>query len=118
MPFRGRLTNVRNAFRDLEEDLMVEVATDLEEQSEEFLDAVREATPVDTGNARDSWFLTPPRRSVIGQESETVAFNTTDYIDELNNGSSRQAPARFIESTALRFFEPTGVIVRRSTRRP
>jgi hypothetical protein len=61
-------------------------------------------TPVDTGKARDSWMVkaTPKGADVV---------NTVDYIEKLNAGSSQQAPAFFIEQTALKYGTPKGVIV-------
>lgn len=61
-------------------------------------------TPVDTGNARNSWSTTP----------SADGFNTTnsaEYIEYLNGGSSQQAPAFFIERTALKYGTPKGAIV-------
>lgn len=62
-------------------------------------------TPVDTGKARDSWQL----RKVA--EGRVVIENKTDYIDDLNRGTSKQAPAFFIENVALRYGKPIGDIV-------
>jgi len=55
-----------------------------------LLKNLKEATPVDTGKARDSW----------RQEGQSVV-NDVDYIEELNKGSSVQAGPRFIEKTVL-----------------
>lgn len=65
--------------------------------------ALKEATPVDTGNARDSWKY----------ENGSI-INTAEYIENLNEGSSTQAPARFIEQTLLtqEGISPSGTIVR------
>ena len=51
---------------------------------------LKEATPVDTGYARSRW---KANNTVYGFEIE----NDADYISDLNEGSSRQAPAFFIE---------------------
>ena len=61
-------------------------------------------TPVDTGNARDSWSYS---RSFDG----FVVRNTAPYIHRLNEGSSKQAPAYFVERTALKYGLPLGTIV-------
>lgn len=65
--------------------------------------ALRAATPVDTGNARDGW-----------KSSGSTIYNEVDYIDNLNSGSSKQAPTRFIEKTLLAQdgVRPNGVIVK------
>jgi len=69
-----------------------------------LLHDLREATPVDTGKARDAWEMEGNR-----------IINKADYIVELNAGSSRQAPAHFIEQTVLshRNVRPNGLIVTR-----
>jgi hypothetical protein len=61
-------------------------------------------TPVDTGFARDSW-------SIEKQAKDFNLSNTAEYIQYLNDGSSVQAPARFIETTALKYGRPLGTIV-------
>jgi len=48
------------------------------------------ATPVDTGEARNSW----------GYDSASI-YNTADHISDLNKGSSQQAPSHFIERVVL-----------------
>ncbi len=61
-------------------------------------------TPIDTGLARKSW-------KMIEQENGITVENSTEYIEYLNQGSSKQAPARFIESVALKYGVPIGTIV-------
>ena len=62
-----------------------------------------EATPVDTGEASKGWKI---------QGSSIV--NDVEHIEYLNQGSSKQAPAFFVEKTVLatRGVTPTGVIVK------
>lgn len=48
------------------------------------------ATPVDTGVARNGWQMSKNGRSVIVE-------NQVPYIGILNDGTSKQAPAGFIE---------------------
>lgn len=45
-----------------------------------------EATPVDTGHAAAGW-----------HKEGTHIINDVPYVKELNEGSSQQAPANFIE---------------------
>lgn len=62
-------------------------------------DALADATPVDTGYARSRWDTS---LGVSQQGTLQVSItNDAPYIEELNRGSSRQAPARFIEETLL-----------------
>ena len=67
-----------------------------------LIDDLKEATPIDTGFAREEWKL----------ENGKIV-NGADYIDDLNAGSSKQAPAYFIEQTVISHdhVKPNGVIV-------
>jgi hypothetical protein len=64
---------------------------------------LRNNTPVDTGYARDQWKL-----DLSGNIS-----NDTEYLSDLNMGSSKQAPAFFIEAAMLTDpnLIPNGMIV-------
>lgn len=73
------------------------------EKLQSIVNKLKDATPVDTGNARDNWKT----------DGKTIS-NEVDYIDHLNAGSSKQAPAFFIEKTLLAQpgVYPSGTIVR------
>ena len=78
------------------------------------------STPVDTGRARWGWFVTvgspsteiPPEgqysmpdvttRANVSVSADDTAYiaNNVPYIVELNDGSSKQQPARFAERSA------------------
>lgn len=89
----------------------------------EALRQVTISTPVDTGRARWGWFLTinvpsqttPPegnyRAPQITMRVQEIDGNFTirdtlyltnnvPYVPDLNNGTSKQAPARFVERSA------------------
>lgn len=89
----------------------------------EFFRQVIIVTPVDTGRARYGWYITvgEPSKEVpdegkysmpnITNHSRFTQFTVRDklfitnnvpYIDKLNKGSSKQAPARFVENAAVR----------------
>jgi hypothetical protein len=87
-------------------------------QALETLSALKAATPVDTGRAKNSWILTDKENrfidgrlsvantNLVGTASDTsitplYITNGTPYIESLNEGSSKQAPARFVEQTVL-----------------
>jgi len=72
-------------------------------QIHKTVEALKEATPVDTGNARDGW-----------RYENGAIVNDVEYIDVLNKGTSKQAPAHFIERTLLaqEGVSPSGTIVR------
>jgi hypothetical protein len=63
-------------------------------------------TPVDTGLASSSW------ESTKTAKGEFSISNKVPYIDYLNAGSSKQAPAFFVENTALKYGVPNGQIVK------
>lgn len=76
-------------------------------------DNIAAATPVDTGRARANWNLsagTPDltttegtsrqgydAEQITGTEKELFISNGLPYIEKLNEGSSTQAPANFVE---------------------
>ena len=83
------------------------VSTKIQEEqrkaSLKLIEKLREVTPVDTGNARDSWRL----------EGDAIV-NDAPYISNLNQGSSKQAPAYFVESTVMSQpgIKPDGLVVK------
>ena len=89
----------------------------------EFFRQVIIATPVDTGRARFGWYITvntpseevPPMGQYtipsVESHSKVGTFTVKDrlfitnnvpYITKLNAGSSKQAPAKFVEKAAER----------------
>ncbi len=88
---------------DLAKQFEAAVATEKAKQLNSIVEALKDATPVDTGFARDSWKT----------DGKTIT-NDADYIDELNSGHSKQAPSYFIEQTLLAQpgVLPSGTIVR------
>jgi len=86
-------------------------------------------TPVLTGRARGSWGLSAIKGNARDAKlaldsgltylppSSRKKFDTlyltngVPYIQDLNMGSSTQAPARFIEGTVFKYFKPSGVAV-------
>ena len=90
---------------DLNKSFLSAVSDRKVKKLKEILKALQEATPIDTGNARENWRI----------EKDKIV-NDTEYIDVLNAGSSKQAPAYFIEKTLLtqQGVYPSGTIVRSS----
>ena len=68
-----------------------------------LVEKLRAATPEDTGRARDGW-----------KYQNGAISNDVEYIDSLNQGTSKQAPSYFIERTLLSEpgVLPNGVIVK------
>ena len=79
----------------------------VEKKCKQMLNELVEATPVDTGKARDSWNIT----HTGNPSSPAIISNEVPYISRLNEGSSKQAPAHFVERIALKFGKPVGQIV-------
>lgn len=75
----------------------------LEKMKEKIMQDLVEATPVDTGFAASNWKITP-----------TGIENDTPYLEQLNAGSSEQAPAHFVEQTILaqKGVRPNGPLLR------
>ena len=74
-------------------------------KANELVEKLAEATPVDTGRAKEGW-------KVDEVDGRIVIVNEVSYIPELNAGTSRQAPAHFIEKTLLQAgVNSNGVIV-------
>lgn len=103
----------------------------------EFYRQVIISTPVDTGRARHGWNITiqspsltvPPEgkysmpnieehglSTIISVTPEQVIYitNRVPYIEDLNKGSSQQAPARFVELAAERVQRGVPKLVRNS----
>ncbi len=76
---------------------------DLQRVSKLLIDDLKKDTPVDTGLASNSW-------SMETRKSSVVVSNDVAYIKHLNEGSSRQAPAHFVERAALKYGTPLGAI--------
>ena len=103
-------------------DILERRTTDLMRMATiEFYRQITISTPVDTGRARAGWFITvnapsievkpegkytysaiPPDVPAVTINDRYFITNNTPYIGKLNNGYSRQAPARFVELVATR----------------
>jgi hypothetical protein len=82
---------------------------------------VKLTTPVDTGRARNSWYIGYDEKfidSTFGsatilvekdKPTKIIVTNGTTYIELLNDGSSRQAPTKFIEAAFSRYFDEVRV---------
>lgn len=79
---------------ETEANLEAAIAETRDRLAVSLLGELRAATPVETGRARDGWRLT-----------ETGLRNEVPYVGRLNAGSSRQAPAGFVEAAIDRALE-------------
>lgn len=98
-----KVKGIKEVIRKINEQTDREIEAVLKFKLRDVRDDLVEATPIDTGKARRGW-------TIKGKTLE----NSVSYIDDLNKGSSRQAPAYFIEKTVLSHpgVKPNGVIVR------
>lgn len=86
----------------LEEDIALTEQQLLEYVQKTTLDAQRDlilATPVKDGTARRGWVSTTPTMPY----EPGIVENNVEYIGKLNDGSSKQAPANFVENVVARF---------------
>jgi hypothetical protein len=83
----------KEAFKKHSDQVLLKITEDLKNN-----------TPIDTGEARRGWEI----------EGENIV-NRVEHIAELNEGSSSQAPAYFIERTVLSHSEvkTNGLIVKK-----
>ena len=89
--------------KQLEDEFNKIVEEQFVKTKKELLQALKDATPEDTGEAREGWRL----------EGNTIV-NDVDHVESLNRGTSQQAPSYFVERTLLsqKGVTPRGTIVR------
>lgn len=99
-----KVKGIRELIKQIDSDFKRLSKAEFQVESTNMLSALKAATPIDTGKARDSWTIT-----YAGDKA--LLFNPVPYIEKLNQGHSKQAPSLFIEKTALKFGRPEGSIV-------
>ena len=111
--------NLRSSMINLQKDVDKEIEKQLRAKSLKAFADVKLMTPVDTGQARNSWYIGYTERYFDGEGSssnitiitpkdkpqEIIITNGVTYIQFLNNGHSKQAPTKFIESAFLKYFD-------------
>ena len=64
------------------------------------ISALRRRTPVDTGRARASWRASDgPFSRDLPSGLINITFSAVDYMEQLNQGHSNQAPSGFVDRT-------------------
>lgn len=99
------INGIESTLAKVSKDAIEERSRILKAKVPDIVEALKEATPVDTGLARNSWNATYSK-------DKALIENNVEYIEHLNEGSSEQAPAFFIEKTMLSFGKPVGKIVK------
>jgi hypothetical protein len=79
---------------NLKKDLAKIVKKDRVAIENKLLNNLKNATPIDTGEAKAGWV-----KETNGDVTKII--NNVDHISILNKGNSKQAPALFIEKTCL-----------------
>jgi len=120
------VVNLKSAVSDLEKDIDKEVEKQLRAKALRAFADVKLMTPVDTGQARNSWYIGYTETYFDGEigstsnitiltpkdkPQEIIVTNGVTYIQFLNNGHSKQAPMKFIESAFKKYFDSVEVEV-------
>ena len=118
--------NLRSSIDNLQKDFNKEVEKQLRAKSLKAFADVKLMTPVDTGQARNSWYIGYTEKYFNGEVGSTsnitilapkdkpqeiIVTNGVTYIQFLNNGHSQQAPIKFIESAFKKYFDSVEVQV-------
>jgi hypothetical protein len=118
--------NLRSSMATLQDDIDKEVEKQLRAKALKAFADVKLMTPVDTGQARNSWYIGYTERYFDGEigstsnisiltpkdkPQEIIVTNGVTYIQFLNNGHSQQAPMKFIESAFKKYFDSVEVQV-------
>ena len=118
--------NLRSSINNLQRDIDKEVEKQLRAKSLKAFADVKLMTPVDTGQARNSWYIGYTEKYFDGEvgsasnitilapkdkPQEIIVTNGVTYIQFLNNGHSQQAPMKFIESAFKKYFDSVEVEV-------
>jgi len=118
--------NLKSSINNLQKDIDKEVEKQLRAKSLKAFADVKLMTPVDTGQARNSWYIGYTEKYFNGEVGSTsnitilapkdkpqeiIVTNGVTYIQFLNNGHSQQAPIKFIESAFKKYFDSVEVQV-------
>ena len=118
--------NLRSSMINLQRDIDKEIEKQLRAKSLKAFADVKLMTPVDTGQARNSWYIGYTEKYFNGEVGSTsnitilapkdkpqeiIVTNGVTYIQFLNNGHSQQAPIKFIESAFKKYFDSVEVQV-------
>jgi hypothetical protein len=98
-----KLRGIKELQASLKQKINDEKTKSIPLKAQELISALKAETPVDTGRARDGWLY-----------RDNAIINDVEYVNELNQGTSKQAPSHFIEMTLLsqEGVKPNGVIVK------
>jgi len=101
-----KLKNVDKELALLKRNVAKEAKNKLPKICENMVEELKSATPVDTGLAKSKWEVI----RTGNPEFPVSVQNTVKYIESLNAGSSKQAPAFFVDKIALKYGKPVGIV--------
>ena len=107
------VNNIEETLRRARKEALGIAEDDFTGRVKQTVKSLIQATPIDTGLARQSWDYT------IKQDQTgyyAIITNGTDYIEYLNRGHSQQAPSYFIEQVLAAVGELKGDAVKFSNR--
>ena len=120
------IINLKSSIDQLDKDIDKTIEKELRARSLKAFADVKLMTPVDTGQARNSWYIGYTEKYFDGEVGSTsnitilapkdkpqeiIVTNGVTYIQFLNNGHSQQAPIKFIESAFKKYFDSVEVKV-------
>jgi|TARA_R110000787_G_scaffold124732_2_gene235793 hypothetical protein len=119
------IINLKSSIDQLDKDIDKTIEKELRARSLKAFADVKLMTPVDTGQARNSWYIGYTEKYFNGagitsnitiltpkdKPQEIIVTNGVTYIQFLNNGHSQQAPIKFIESAFKKYFDSVDVQV-------
>lgn len=112
--------NLKSSIANLQKDIDGAIEKQLRARALKAFADVKLMTPVDTGQARNSWYIGYTETYFTGEQGSTsnvtilapkdkpqeiIVTNGVTYIQFLNNGHSKQAPIKFIESAFKKHFD-------------
>jgi len=107
-----KIKGIADTKKKVKQQAFKEEVKGLKASSSKMLQHLKDKTPVDTGEARDSWELID--KNAGKRENSVPEFqvrNTADHIVALNMGHSKQAPSYFVEGVAVQYGRPIGAVV-------
>ena len=118
------IINLKSSIDQLDKDIDKTIEKELRARSLKAFADVKLMTPVDTGQARNSWYIGYTEKYIGGHEEsssnitiltpkdkpqEIIVTNGVTYIQFLNNGHLKQAPTKFIESAFKKYFDTVNI---------
>lgn len=107
MTLKISIKGLKELQRNIQKNVQIKSEAIAKDVSKTVIAKLKENTPVDTGEARDGWYLSE-------KGFHLSIHNDVEHIGLLNEGHSQQAPTHFIERTILSVpgVRPNGIITK------